>query len=413
MREHELNLRNRALKVIPSGTSTRGRGFIEGVPTHIVEASGCMLKLTDGRNYLDMRGALGSTLLGYGYLEKESPRLRRAFLDSPLHSLACVEEVELAELLLERIYTKLDQVRFFKTGADACSAAIKLARAATGKLGIISCGYHGWHDQWSTGAMSKKKGAVPSLGTPSILSSYIIEIDYGDVSALRDAAKEMHDLAAIITVPLDWDLEPNQEFIQECRRLSHDRHAALIFDEIFCGFRLNIKGGSGFYGVDPDLVCISKSMASGYPISALIGKYEYMNFASMVLMSSTFSTDRLSIVAAIETINLLLDEEKNILNTLRKRGSKFAQNLKQLLIEENINDIEVFGQPLVPRFLPISKDIELSHAFAREMAKEGILCNGIFLLNFSHSEKHLELLISKVCSVLKKMGTDMRGEKNK
>ncbi|GBF75594.1 aminotransferase class III [Paenibacillus sp. 598K] len=390
--DNHLNIRTRASKVIPSGTSTRGRTFIDGVPTHMMAAKGCILKATDGVDYLDMRGALGTTLLGYGYLEKLSTRLRNVFFDGPLHSLTCAEEVELAELLLDKLYPNLDQVRFFKTGADGCSAAIKLARAATCKTGIISCGYHGWHDQWSTGNVSFKKGAIPSMGVPSILSSYIIEVEYGDVVALKKAASDMPDLAAIITVPLDWDYSPDHAFIKECRKISTQLEAALIFDEVFCGIRLDIKGGFGFFGVEPDLVILSKSIANGYPISALIGKNFYLECSKKLLMSSTYATDRIAIVAALETLRLLLDEEKDILNVIRQRGLKFKNRVNQKLNQANMNQFEMVGQPLALRLSPIYINQNLSKKFAQEMAKERVLSNGLFLLNYCHTEAHLNQL---------------------
>ncbi len=394
------DLEIKAHTLIPGGTSSRSRKKIPGVPMHVKGGQGAYLEGSDGIKYLDMRGAQGTNLLGYGFLESHSRRLQQAFQESPTFSLTCEEEVELAEMLL-KLYTGNDMVRFFKTGGDASSAAVRLARAATGNNTIISCGYHGWHDQWGMGNIANSKGAIPGFGIPSDVNKTIIEIPYGDTKGLRIAAEHCTDLAAIITVPLDWDCPPNFNFIQEAKQICQNRSAALIFDDVFCGFRLHIQGGTGYYGVEPDMICLSKALSSGYPLSCVVGKKAFLENASKTLMSSTYATDKLSIVAAIETLHILLDPNKKVLKYITDLGENLTTSLNNSLVENNYQKDFVFGLPAAPRLLPISRQSDRSNLFAAAMFKERIICNGIFLLTFSHSSDDIDYLQNSIVKVLK------------
>lgn len=383
--------KEKAKLYIPNNTSTRGRNMLaEDFPLHAQYGDGAYLIDIDGNRLLDTRGALGTNLLGYGFLEANSTRLQEAFKDSPSHSLTCMEEVELAELMLHK-YDFMDMIRFFKTGAEACSAAVRLARASTGKNTIISCGYHGWHDQWATGIEARGRKCIPNLGVVPGVDSYIYEVDYGNIELLKQIAEKVGDLAAIITIPLDWNCESNYEFIKECKKITKNKKCYLIFDEIFSALRIDEQGGKGYFNVEPDLVCLGKAIASGYPLTAVLGKREIMGYATNMLMSSTYATDRISLTASIETFRII--EEKNVLDRINMIGEEFAQKLNKAL---NGKNEFIGGHKSVPRIKPIIYDNNQVVEFSRFMLKKNILSSGIFFFSYSHSEKEVDYLYKAI-----------------
>ena len=254
--------RPRAAAIIPGGASTGSKRpealFGERVgelPTHFTRASGCRIQTAEGRELIDCTMALGAVTLGYA-----DDVVTQAVLEAASNGNVCglspAMEVDVAERLAELIPCA-EQVRFLKTGAEGVAAAVRIARAHTGRAVVIACGYFGWLD-WSSDAS----------GVPESVRVDIVRVPYDDVDALETTAKHLGDrLAAIVLEPVIERL-PSVEWIAEARRACDESGAVLIFDEIKTGFRLKPGGYQELVDVAPDLAVFGKALANGYPLAS-------------------------------------------------------------------------------------------------------------------------------------------------
>jgi len=291
----------RALAVIPGGTHTNSKrvsSFLgpEDFPAYAVRGVGAHLYDADGRRFIDYIAALGPIILGYAEPRVQA-RVAAQLANGVLFSLPHPAEVELAETLAQ-IIPCCDMSRLFKSGAEAASAAVRCARLATGKDLILHCGYHGWHDWWTV--------TLSRAGIPAGVAEQTVGFTYNDPASFERVLAEHGDRAAcIILTPAAHGVEPEPEFLETIRAAATRRGIVLVFDEIITGFRWALGGAQEKYGVTPDLACFAKAMANGFPISALAGRREFMAPLADNWVSTTYSSETLSIVAALETIAIL------------------------------------------------------------------------------------------------------------
>lgn len=284
--------RPRAAAIIPGGASTGSKRpnalFGERVgelPTHFVRASGCRIETADGRELIDCTMALGAVALGYA-----DEVVTRAVIDAAttgnVAGLSPVLEIDVAERLAELVPCG-EQVRFLKTGAEGVSAAVRIARAHTGRTVVIACGYFGWLD-WSSDA----------AGVPESVRADIVRVPFDDADALETAAKGAGDyLAAIVIEPVIERL-PTMEWITTARRACDESGAVLIFDELKTGFRLKTGGFQELVDVTPDIAVFGKALANGYPLAAVVGRESVMRAAEDTWISSTLASETVALAAA-------------------------------------------------------------------------------------------------------------------
>jgi glutamate-1-semialdehyde aminotransferase len=287
--------RTRAADVIPGGSSTGSKrpaalygakaGEL-GVPTHFERAEGCTVWTTDGRRFLDLSMALGAVGIGYadGAVTKA---VQAAAATGNVSGLPHRLEVDVAERLVDLIPCA-EQVRFLRTGAEATAAAIRLARAATGRMHVIACGYFGWLD-WCSDA----------LGVPASTQADVTWVPFNDVTALQ-AAVDAHasTLAGIILEPLIHDVA-SSAWLSAARVACDQHHAVLIFDEIKTAFRVRTGGVQELSGVLPDLTTLGKALANGYPLAAVVGRAGIMERAADTWISSTAACESTGLAAAM------------------------------------------------------------------------------------------------------------------
>jgi glutamate-1-semialdehyde 2,1-aminomutase len=253
--------RSRAAGVIPGGSSTGSRrpdvlygsrAFDHAVPTHYERAEGCYLWSPDGRRFLDCGMALGA--VGIGYADAAVTRAVIAAASSGnVSALPHRLEVEVAERLVQ-VIPSAEQVRFLRTGAEANAAAIRLARALTGRERIIACGYFGWLDWCSDAA-----------GVPASVQRAVSWVPFNDIAALDRAVLDGDTPpAAIIIEPLVHDIA-NVSWLESARRHADRSGAVLIFDEVKTAFRVRTGGVQELTGVIPDLTTLGKAMANAAP----------------------------------------------------------------------------------------------------------------------------------------------------
>jgi len=378
----------KAKRLIPAGTQCLSKGpdqYIMGVyPIFLERGDGCHVFDVDGNEYIDYIMGLGSIILGYNYPrvnEAVAKQLKNGANFSLLHPL----EVEVAELLT-KVIPCAEMVRFGKNGSDVTSAAVRVARAYTGKDKIAFCGYHGWQD-WYAVTTSRNKGI------PSILSKFAIPFEYNKIETLERIFEENKDqVAAVIMEPVQLE-EPKDNFLKEVKKVAHENEALLIFDEIITGFRFRLGGAQEYYNVTPDLATFGKGVANGFPLSLLVGKTEFMKeLEENVFFSSTFGGETISLAAALATVQEI--QEKDVISHIWNEGRKLFQGFNKLAEEMGLN-AECIGFPI--RLKPIFRDannmesMEIKGLFLQETVKRGIL-SGHYDMRpcYSHKDEEVE-----------------------
>lgn len=237
-------------------------------------------------------------------------------------------EVELAELLVE-VIPCAEMVRYGKNGSDATSAAVRVARAYTGRDKIACCGYHGWHD-WFVGTTTR------AMGVPQTTRALTLTFQYNGLQSLERLFDGHHnEIAAVIMEPVGV-VEPENDFLARVKELAHRHGAVLIFDEIVTGFRLGIGGAQAYFGVTPDLACFGKAMANGFPLSAVVGCREIMELFDEVFVSFTFGGEAIALAAALATINELRSED--VYHHLWNQGRRLQDGFNRFAAQSGLAD---------------------------------------------------------------------------
>lgn len=278
-------------------------------PWYFARGEGARLWDHDGREFIDLEMGLGPVLLGYDH-----PIVRRALrrhVRMPVvGTLLHPSEVEVAELLVEMV-PSAQLVVFGKNGADACTAAARVARAATGRNIILSSGYHGMHD-WYIADCYPGPGLVPSF------AGYLKNFAFNDLDGLERLAKEhAGDIAAIMLDPANRET-PRDEFLPGVRRIADAHGALLIFDEVLTGFRMHRGGAQALYGVTPDLTCLGKAVANGLPLSALVGRADLMQVVDRIFYGLTYQHD--SVALAVSSACLRYYRDHDVAGEVARKG---------------------------------------------------------------------------------------------
>jgi glutamate-1-semialdehyde 2,1-aminomutase len=299
-----------------------------------------------------------------------------------IFSLPSDLEIQLAEKLIELIPCA-EMVRFGKNGSDVTSAAIRLARAYTGRDRIAVGGYHGWHD-WYIGTTTR------NLGVPKVIQDLSSKFIFNDPDSLESLLKaDPNGFAAVILEP-SGVCEPENGFLERVRELCDQYGVVLVFDEIVTGFRINMGGAQKKYGVTPDLSSFGKSMANGMPISAIVGKFEIMKLMDDIFFSGTFGGETLSLAAALATITKL--EKINAPEIFERTGRNMHVAVQNMITDFDLNDtVSVSGVDWWPRIVikahGKSSQIEMTTLLRQELIEHGIFMGGGFNLSVAHSDE--------------------------
>ena len=308
----------RAAKAVAGFTSTRYKapdamfGGLDG-PTHMLRAWGAWVETAGGAELLDWTMALGAVALGYAdpRVAEAAARAAREGAVGPLpHRL----EVEVAERLCA-IYPGAEQARFFKTGAEAVQAAVRIARIVTGRERVVHVGYHGWLD-----------GPTGGVGVPRAASALWTSAPFDDLPALEAEVATGQPPAAIVVEPV-IERVPSGEWLAGVRDVASERGAVLVFDEIKTGFRLAAGGAAQRWGVHPDLAVLGKALANGFPLAAVVGPADLMGRVRDTWMSSTLATEFVALAAAGAVIDVW--EHSDVAAHLRRVGVRMRVALEE------------------------------------------------------------------------------------
>lgn len=387
-------LLERALRVIPCATQTMAKGptaYVRGISPHFLQrGKGAHVVDVDGNRYLDMVMALGPVSLGYGY-EAVDNAIREQLNCGISFSLVHPLEVEVAEQV-QRLVPSAERVRFSKTGADATSAAVRLARAHTGRSKVLSCGYHGWHDFHA--ATMARNGGVPTA-----VRSLSTTFPYNDLAAVERLID--HDTACVLLEPVAFEL-PAPGFLEGLRSLCDRNGCVLIFDEMWTGFRVALGGAQAYFGVRPDLSCFSKAIANGMPLSVVCGRRDIMQRCEEdVFFFTTFGGETLSLAAAAATLQVL--QSNRVPAYLSDLGQQLMAGIQQVMDDHDLTYLRCSGLPCRSALLfdPTRVDTNLAKSFVQqELLRRGILWTGFHALSFSHTPSDIGVLLSAYRQVL-------------
>ena len=391
--------------LVPARTQTLAKGpgqYVRGVsPVFAQRGKGAHIWDVDGNRYLDYTMAVGPLVLGYGN-DVVDAAIREQLNDGITFSLMHPLEVEVAELITEMV-PSLEMVRYSKTGCDVTTAAVRLARAFTGKSTILCCGYHGWHD-WYIGTTDR------SLGIPQQVKDLTYTFTFNDIESVRQSIDD--DTAAIILEPMVVD-EPNETFLHDLRELCTQRGIVLIFDEMWTGFRIARGGAQERFGVVADLVCYSKAIANGMPLSVLAGKADIMRLLDKdVFFFTTFGGEALSLAAARATMQVLRDEP--VLATIEQQGNILRDQLNAMIGSIGIDWLSTKGlgsRTMLAIARPMDEALLVKSYIHQELLRCGILWNGFHNLSYAHRSEDIEHTLEAYSDVLPRLQDHMLHDK--
>lgn len=345
-------LLERAKKVLAGGVSSEFRKYNYPHALFYTHGKGSRIYDIDGNEYLDFTLSQGPLILGHSHPEVVQS-IADYSRDGQLYAGQHIKEIELAEKM-NAIIPSAELMRFCLDGSTAVQTAFRIARAKTGKQKFIRFEghYHGWLDNVSWGnaagsleSMGERGHPVAnpwSKGLATTSQEESIVLPWNDLALLQKKLAEVHnEVAAIITEPVMCNnncIEPVAGYLQGIRDLCNQYNIALIFDEVITGFRLGLGGAQQYFGITPDMSVFAKAMASGYPISAVVGKREWMKLLEdgTVIHAGTMNSGNATVAAALSTIEILERDKpharmfelgKIFMEGLRKAAADSGQNL--------------------------------------------------------------------------------------
>ena len=386
-------LYKRAKKVIPGGNmllSKRPEMFLPELwPSYFSKAKGSEVWDLDGKRFIDMSiMGIGTNILGYGHEEVDSA-VTKVVIDGNMSSLNCPEEVYLAEKLIE-MHPWADMVKYARSGGEANSIAIRIARAASGRDKIAICGYHGWHD-WYLAANLNNGGddsldghLLPGLeisGVPKNLRGTVFPFHYNNYDELENLVKR--EEIGVIKMEVVRNEGPENNFLKKIRDLANQYNIVLIFDECTSGFRETFGGIHKKYEVEPDIAMFGKALGNGYAITAVLGKKEVMESAQSSFISSTFWTERIGPSAALKTLEIMQRERS--WETITKSGLNIRNGIQSLANKHGLL-IKSWGLFALTGYTFSSKSsAEYKTLVTQEMLKKGYLAANCTYLATTHT----------------------------
>lgn len=380
-----VELAHRARRVIPGGRHLSGRELvdIETTPSYFEWGNGAHIRDVDGRTYVDWLMAFGPFLLGYGRPEVEQAALEKA-QHGRLLSLNHPYHVHFIESLLSR-FPWAEMGCFFRNGSEATTAALRIARRATGRRRVARCGYHGWHD-W----------CLPlETFVPQGLAEQVLEFSANRIESLEQLfERHAGEIAAVILAP-EMVLPLTAERLSRVAALARSNGAVFILDEVKTGFRSPGLSISAAFGVTPDLITLSKAMGNGWPVAALLGVRAVMEHGNEMHLSGTYHGDVSAMAAALATIEII--EREQAVDHVRRVGLALMQGLSEVAHAHHV-PVDVFSEPIPA--MPFMRFVHdnpteakrRTDVFYREMLARGVLLHPrhLWFPSLAHSPSDIE-----------------------
>lgn len=395
-------LQPRSHLLIPGGCHTYAKGddqYPENAPGFIVKGAGCHVWDVDGNEFIEYGMGLRSVTLGHAYKPVVDAAYRQMLLGNN-YTRPSVLEVQCAEEIIQLIEAA-EMVKFCKNGSDATTAAVKLARACTGRDMVAICADHPFFstDDWFIGSTAM------SAGIPEAIQNLTVRFHFNSISSIKQLFEDYPGRIACIIMEPATSIEPVHNFLQEAKSLCRENGALFILDEMITGFRWHISGAQKYYGVDPDLSVFGKALGNGFSISALLGKREFMELGGLhhsknrvFLLSTTHGAENHSIAAALKTIEIY--KRESVIEFLKKQGQRLLSGINKTIEELDLNDyFQVIGMPCNLVYATRDQNKQPSQAFRtlflQETIKRGLLLPSL-VVSFSHTDEDIDKTVDGV-----------------
>lgn len=394
---HESSWRERALAVIPVGSSTNSKAptLLPEEPEVIVRGRGCRVWDDRGREFIDFRNALGPITLGYADPAVDAA-ISAQLADGILFGHPHPVETIAAELFCDLV-PGAEAARFLKTGGEALAAVIRIARAHTHREHVIHIGYNGWLNSLAPGARVLPGTAAHEVaGVPAALAALHHQVDWGDETALRDLFRKHDDQIALVLVAADYAALPEAAaFYTFLRALTEENGALLGFDEMVTGFRIAVGGAAEHFGVVPDLAVFGKGIANGMPLAIYSGRRDVLGVLDRgeVVVSSTYGGEALSLAAAVAVMKAYRDED--VVTTLWQRGTQMQDGVNRILRRYGL-PARLTGLPPCPQF--IADDTETLDSLRRAAFAGGVSLYGVVYVNRAHAVTDIDEALDRLDS---------------
>ncbi len=389
-------LQPKAHRLIPGGAHTYAKGddqYPEQAPAFIARGKGCHVWDLDGNEFIEYGMGLRAVTLGHAYEPVVEAAYRQMQLGANFTRPAKIE-VDLAEAMSE-ILDGADMVKFAKNGSDVTTAAVKLARAYTGRDLIAICGDQSFFsiDDWFIGTTEVNSGI------PRVITDMTLKFHYNQAESLRALFDQYPGQIACVVLEVEAATPPAPGFLPKVKEICEEQGAVLIFDEMITGFRWHLQGAQKFYGVVPHLSTFGKGMGNGFAISALVGKREIMRLGGLdhdqprvFLLSTTHGAETHALAASLETLRIY--REQNVVEFLWKQGERLRALVNQSIVENRLEGFfEVIGRPCNLVFVTCDQAGSRSQAFRtlfmQELIRRGVIAPS-FVVSYSHSDADID-----------------------
>lgn len=434
-----MNYSQRLHHVIPGGAHTYSRGddqYPENAPQILDRGEGAYVWDADGNKFLDYGLGLRSITVGYNYSEISNAAIDEIYKGVNL-TRASLTELQAAELMIS-LFPWADMVKFGKNGSTVTTAAIKLARAYTGRKHVALCAEHPFftYDDWFIGTTPMDKGI------PKETKTFSHKFHYNNIDSLKKIFEENpNQIACVILEPSTFHSpcengtagflnKPScanctcakKNFLHEVKDLCKKYGAVFILDEMITGFRFDLQGAMKLFDIEPDLATFGKGMANGFPLAALIGKREIMELGSinkegaerLFLISTTHGSEMTALGAFIKTVEVY--QKNNVTQHIWDYGKKLIEGANEIAKRLEISDyFEFGGYACSPIYFTKNQNKEISlefrTLFSQEMIKHGVLIPWV-ALSFAHQEKELELTLHAIYKSLEVYKKALKGDIN-
>jgi glutamate-1-semialdehyde 2,1-aminomutase len=388
--------------LIPGGAHTYSKGddqFPEQAPAFIARGKGCHVWDVDGNEFIEYGMGLRAVTLGHAFAPVVEAAHRQMLLGTNFTRPARIE-VDYAEDLLS-VLRNADMVKFAKNGSDVTTAAVKLARAYTGRDLVAVCADQPFFsvDDWFIAKTET------NAGIPKVVQDLTLTFRYNDLSSLKDLFAKHPNRIACIIMEAATSEEPQDGYLGRVKQLCDEHGSLFILDETITGFRWHIGGAQATYGVVPHLSTFGKGMGNGFAIAALAGPREIMSLGGLdhtrervFLLSTTHGAETHALAAAWETLHVY--RRSNVVEQLYRQGERLRTGIQQCVSRHKIGgQFEVQGRPCNLIYVTKDADGERSQAFRtlflQELIREGIIAPS-FVVSFSHSDEDIDRTIEVV-----------------
>jgi glutamate-1-semialdehyde 2,1-aminomutase len=401
-----LALQDRFRKLIPGGAHTYAKGddqFPEFMPVYIARGKGCHVWDEDGNDFIEYGSGLRAVTLGHAFepvVEAAQRQLQWGsnFVRPTRLELECAEA-------LQSMIPCAEMLKFGKHGSDAVNAAVKLARAFTGRDSVAICGDHPFFsvDDWFIGT-----SPMPA-GVPRAVSDLTVKFRYNDLADVEGLFERMPSQIAAVVLEAERDKLPAADYLPQLKELCTRRGAVLVFDEMITGFRWHNGGAQAFHGVTPDLAAFGKGIANGFSVSALAGRRDIMQLGGfdhdqerVFLLSTTHGAETHALAAALATMQTYRDQP--VVETLWRQGRRLAEGVRRVVRDVGVEEhFKLAGRECCLLYATLDADRQPSQAFRtlflQETMKRGVLAPS-FVVNYSHGDAEIDQTVFAISEAL-------------